>query len=247
MGDRYLQQSKQSKKQSKTTTVEAFWETFKKIYLHFLVHFTSLFSHQYTSQLTCKIIFESTLITHLKSLKVASSIAVGHISSVSQPCPILYYPMDGNTPGFPVHTDSWSLIKLMSIEAVMPSNHLILCQHLLILTSIFPSCRFSSNESILHIRWPKYWTFSFSPSNAYSGLVSFRMDWFYLLAVQGTLKSLLQQHSSKASILWHSALYVPTFAWNIPLVSLTFLKKSLVFPILLFSSIPLHCSLRNVI
>ena len=100
-------------------------------------------------------------------------------------------------------TNCWSLLKLMSIELVMPSNHLILCHPLLLLPSIFPSIRVFSNESVLHIRWPKYWSFSFniSPSNEYSGLISFRMDWLDLLAVQGTLKSLLQHHSSKASIL----------------------------------------------
>ena len=106
-------------------------------------------------------------------------------------------------------TNSWSLIKLMSIESVMPSNHLILC-HLLLLPSIFPRIRVFSNESVLHIRWPKYWSFSFgiSPSNEYSGLISFRMDWLDLLAVQGTLKSLLQHHSSKASICQHSAFFI---------------------------------------
>ena len=100
-------------------------------------------------------------------------------------------------------TNSWSLLKLMSIESVMPSNHLILCHPLLLPPSIFPSIRVFSNESVLRIRWPKYWSFSFSisPSNEYSGLISFRMDWLDLLAVQGTLKSLLQHHSSKASIL----------------------------------------------
>ena len=106
-------------------------------------------------------------------------------------------------------TNSWSLLKLMSIESVMPSNHLILC-HPLLLPSIFPRIRVFSSESVLHIRWPKYWSFSFSisPSNEYSGLISFRMDWVDLLAVQGTLKSLLQHHSSKASILWHSAFFI---------------------------------------
>ena len=98
----------------------------------------------------------------------------------------------------------------MSIESVMPSNHLILCRPLLLLPSIFPSIRVFSNESALHISWPKYWSFSFSinPSNEYSGLISFRMDWFDLLAVHGTLKSLLQHYSSKASILWHSAFFI---------------------------------------
>ena len=108
-------------------------------------------------------------------------------------------------------TNSRSLLKGMSIEWVMPSNHVILCRPLL-LRSIFPSIRVFSNESLLHIRWPKYWSLSFSisPSNEYSGLISFRMDWLDLLAVQGTLKSLLQHHSSKASILWCCFLYSPT-------------------------------------
>jgi len=105
--------------------------------------------------------------------------------------------------------NSQSLLKLISIELVMPSNHLILCRPLLLLPSIFPSIRVLSNESVLHIRWPKYWSFSFSisPSNEHSGLISFRMDWLDLLAVQGTLKSLLQHHSSKTSILQHLALF----------------------------------------
>ena len=107
-------------------------------------------------------------------------------------------------------TNSRNSLKLMSIELVMPSNHLILCRPLLLLLSIFSSVRVFSKESVLHIRWPKYWSFSFSisPSNEYSGLISFRMDWLDLLAVQGTLKSLLQHHSSKASILWHSAFFM---------------------------------------
>ena len=102
----------------------------------------------------------------------------------------------------------------MSIESVMPSNQLILCCPLVHLPSVFPSIRVFSNESVLHNRWPKYWSFSFSlsPSNEYSGLISFRMDWFDLLAVQGTLKSLLQHHSSKASILWRSAFFIVQLA-----------------------------------
>ena len=106
-------------------------------------------------------------------------------------------------------TISRSLLKLMPIESVMPSNHLILCHPLLLLPSIFPSIRVFFNESALHIRWPKYWSFSFSisPSNQYSGLISFRMHWLDLLIVQGTLKSLLQHHSSKALILQHSAFF----------------------------------------
>ena len=107
-------------------------------------------------------------------------------------------------------TNSRSLLKLSSIELVMPCNHLILCHPLLLLPSIFPSIRVFPNKSLLRIRWPKYWSFSFSisPSNEYSGLISFRIDWFDLLAIQGTLKSLLQHHTSKASILWCSAFFL---------------------------------------
>jgi len=107
-------------------------------------------------------------------------------------------------------TNLQSLLKLISIESVMPSNHLILCCPLLLLPSIFPSIRVFSNKLALHIMWPKYWNFSFSISlsNEYSGLISFRMDWLDLLAVQGTLKSLIQHHSSKASILWRSAFFI---------------------------------------
>ena len=106
--------------------------------------------------------------------------------------------------------NSWSLLKLMSIKSVMPSNHLILCCPLLLLPSIFPGIRVFPNESALHIRWPKYWSFSFSisPSNECSGLISFRMDWLDLLAVQWTLKSLLQHHNSKASVLWCSVFFL---------------------------------------
>ena len=105
-------------------------------------------------------------------------------------------------------TNSQSLLKLMSIELVMPSNHHNLCRPLLFLPSIFPSIRVFPNESALHIRWPKYWSFNISPSNEHPGLISFRMDWLDLLAVQGTLKSLLQHQSSKASILWHSVFFI---------------------------------------
>ena len=107
-------------------------------------------------------------------------------------------------------TNSQSLLKLMTIELVMSSNHLILCHPLLLLPSIFPDIRVFANESALHIRWPKYWSFSFSisPPNEYSGLISFRIDWLDLLAVQGALKSLLQHHSSKASILWYSSFFI---------------------------------------
>ena len=131
-------------------------------------------------------------------------------------------------------TNSQSLFKLISIESVMPPNHLSICRPLLLLLSIFPSIRVFSNESVLHIRWPKYWCFSFSisPSNEYSGLISFRMDWLDLLAVQKTLKSLLQHHSSKASILWHSAFFIVqlshpymTIGKTIALTRWTFIDK----------------------
>ena len=131
-------------------------------------------------------------------------------SSVSQSCPTLCDPMDCSTPGLPVHHQLPEFNQLMSIESVMPSNHLILCRPLLLLPSIFPSIRVISNESALHNRRPKYWSFSFniSPSNEHSELISFRIDWLDLLAVQGTLKSLLQHHSSKASVLQRSAFFI---------------------------------------
>ena len=130
-------------------------------------------------------------------------------SSVTQSCPTLCNPMSCSTPGLPVQTNSQSLSKLMSIESVMPSNNLILCRPLLLLPSFFPRIRVFSNESALHIRWSKYWSFSFnvSPTNEHPGLISFRMDWLDLLAVQGTLKSLLQHHSSKTSVLLCSAFF----------------------------------------
>ena len=122
-------------------------------------------------------------------------------SSVTQLCPALCNPMDCSMAGFPVHDQLPELTQSHVIESVMPSNYLILCYPLLLPPSIFPSIR--SNELVLSIRWPNYWSFSFniSPSNEYSGLISFRMDWLDLLAVQRTLKSLLQHHSSKTSIL----------------------------------------------
>ena len=117
--------------------------------------------------------------------------------------------MDCSMPGLPVHHQLPELLKLMSIESVMPSNHLILYCPLLLPPSIFPSIRVFSNESVFHIRWPEYWScsFSISPSNEHPGLISFRMDWLDLLVVQETLKSLLQHHSSKISILWCSAFF----------------------------------------
>ena len=130
------------------------------------------------------------------------------VSSVTQSCPTLCYPMNHSTPGLPVHHQLLEFTQT-SIESVMPSSHLILCHPLFLLPRIPPSIRVFSNESTLHMRWPKYWSFSFRiiPSKKHPGLISFRMDWLDLLAVQGTLKSLLQQHSSKASILRPSVFF----------------------------------------
>ena len=157
--------------------------------------------------------------------------------------------MDCSTPGFPVLHYSQSLLKLMSVDSVTPSSHRILCHPLLLPPSIFPSIRVFFNESSLCMRWPKYWSFGFSihPSNEYSGLISFRMDWLGLLAVQGTLKSLLQHHSSKASILWHSAFFMVQLSypymtpgktkaltiWTFSLWPFTFLKSMSFFTRLL--------------
>ena len=141
---------------------------------------------------------------HLKRCSTSLIIQFSSVQSLSRVTHSLF-----RTPWTAAHqaslsiTNSWSLLKFLSIESVIPFNHLILCHPLLFLSSIFPSIRVFSNESALHIRWPKYWSFSFniSPSNEYSGLISFRMDWLDLLAVLGALKSLLQHHSSKSSIL----------------------------------------------
>ena len=137
-------------------------------------------------------------------------LALVQFSSVTQSCPTLCNPMDCSTPGFSVHHQLPELTQTHVHLVNVPSNHLILCCSLLLVPSIFPSIRVFSNESALCIRWPKYWSFSFSisPSNEYSGLISFRMDWLDLLAVQGTLNSLLQHHNSKASILQSSAFFI---------------------------------------
>ena len=136
-------------------------------------------------------------------------------------------------------TISWSLRKLMSLKSVMPSNHLILCRPLLLLPSIFPSIRVFSNESALCIRWPKYWSFSISPSSEYSGLISFGIDWFGLPEVQGTLKSLLQHHSSKASILWCSAFFI----LHLDPADFTLCSYTAVFKVLLYFNVVLVPSL----
>ena len=164
---------------------------------------------RFPSQKSCFPSSKSSLLPKQTVKKDSSS----QFSSVAQSCPTLCDPWAAARQASLSITNSWNLLKLMPIESVMPSNHLILCCSLLLLPSIFPSNRVFSNESVLRIRWPKYWSFSFSinPSNEYSGLISFRMDWLDLLAVQGTLKSLFQHHSSKASILWCSAFfYSPT-------------------------------------
>ena len=143
--------------------------------------------------------------SHLKSQKIWHQAETLCCVAVVQLCLTLCDPMDCSTPGFSVLHHLLELLKFISIELVMPSNHLVLCCPLLLLPSIFPSIRVFSYELALHIRWPKYWSFSLSisPSSEYSGLISFMMDWFDLLSVQGTLKNLL--HSSKASILRCSA------------------------------------------
>ena len=132
------------------------------------------------------------------------------VSSVAQSRPTLCNPMNCSMPGLPVHHQLPESTTPMSLESVMPSNHLILCRPLLLLPSIFPSIRVFSNESVLRMRWPKYWSFSFniSPSSEYSGLISFRMDWLDLLAVQGTCKSLISHHSSRASVPQDSAFFI---------------------------------------
>ena len=162
---------------------------------------------------------------------------------IAQSCPILCDPMDYNMPGFLVHHQLPEFTQTLSIESVMPSNHLSLCLLLLLPPSILPSIRVFSSESVSRIKWPKYWNFSFniSPSNEYSRPISFRIDWLDLLAVQGTLKSLLQHHSLKASILWHSAFFMVqlshaymTIGKTIALTIWTFISKvmSLLFNML---------------
>ena len=155
-----------------------------------------------------------------RKLRIMLYSMVGHcweFSSVAQLCLTFCAPMDCSTPGFPVHHQLPELAQTHVILLVMPCNHLILCHPLLLLPSIFPSIRVFSNESVLRIRWPKYWSFSFSisPSNEYSGLISFRIHWLGLLAVQETLKSLLQHYSSKASILQCSAFFIVQLSHSI--------------------------------
>ena len=180
---------------------------------------------------------------HLVSCYWSTSVTFSSVQSLSRVW-LFATPWTAACQAFLSITNSWSLRWLMSIELVIPSNHLILCHPLLLLPSIFHSIRVFSNESALHIRWPEYCSFSFniSPSNEHPGLISFRMDWLDLLAVEGTLKSLLQYHSSKASILWHSAFFIVqvphlyvTTGKTIALTRQTFVDKvmSLLFNMLL--------------
>ena len=144
-----------------------------------------------------------------KWLYFTNAITSVQFSSVTQLQPTLCDPMNCSPASLSI-TNSWSLLKLMSIELVMPSNHLFLCRPLFLPPSMIPRIRVFSNESVLCIRWPKYWSFNFSisPSSEYSGLISFKIDWLDFLAVQGTLKSLPRHHSSKVTILWRSAFFL---------------------------------------
>ena len=169
-----------------------------------------------------------------KMIALTIQMFVSKVTSFQFSCSVA---SDSATPWTAAHQDSqsitnfWSLPKLMSIESVMPCNHLTLCHPLLLLPSIFPSIQVFSNESVLHIRWPQYWSFSFSisPSKEYSGLISLRIYWFDLLAIQETLKSLLQHHSSEASILWHSAFFMVQLSHPymtiVKIIALTFVNN----------------------
>ena len=182
----------------------------KKLYINNMINSLSSFIMSFDLSLPVKY--------KLKSLYcITSSVLVVlsfQFSSIVQSCPTLCETMDYSTLGLPVHQQLLELAQVMPIRSVMSSNHLILCHPLLLLPSIIPSIRVFSNEAALRIRWPKYWSFSFSisPSNEHPGLISFRMDWLDLLTVQETLKSLLQHHSSKSSILWRSAFFIVQLA-----------------------------------
>ena len=182
----------------------------------FLSRVLKLCTKLYTSWLIIGLIYRFSELDSSKdeyfytfSLPVESFLHTGQFSSVAQSCPHLCDPMDCSTPGFLVHHQLPELAQIMSIEFVMPSNHLILCHPLLLLPLVFSSIRVFSNLSVFHIKWPKYWSFSISisPSTENSWLISFRIAWLDF-AVQGTLKSLLQKNSLKASILWHSVFFM---------------------------------------
>ena len=174
------------------------------MYLFFLKFFPHLSYYRLLSSVPCTMLMSDVcchgFICHLRPF----------CCSVAKSCSVLHNPRERNTPGFSVPHISQSLLKFTSIESVMPSNYLILCSPLLLLPSIFPSIRVFSNESVLPIRWSKYWSFSLSvsPSNEYSGLFSFRMDWLGSPCCPRILKSLLQHHNSKASFLWHSVFFL---------------------------------------
>ena len=183
-----------------------------------------------------------------------SSLTV-QFSSVTQSCLTLWDPMNCSMPGLPVHHQLPEFTQTMSIELVMPSSYLILCHPLLLQPPIPPSIRVFSDESALFIRWPKYWSFSFniSRSNEHPGLISFRMDWLDLLAVQGTLKSLLQHHSSKASILWHSAFLIVQLSYpymttreTIALTRQTFVGKVMSLPFNMLSRLVTDCEMPQI-
>ena len=182
---------------------QKYWEIRKLTRKHLNFTILETYYHHINNYLLCVFSLEL-FVLHIVHVVIINI----HFSSVAQSFLTLCDPMNRSTPGRAVYHQISP--KLMAIESVMPSNHLIFCHPLLLLPSVFPSIRVSSGESVLHIRWPKYWSFSFniSPSNQHPGLISFRMDWLDHLAVQGTLKSLLQHHSSKASIFQSSAFFV---------------------------------------
>ena len=181
-------------------------------YKNFGVAYDPFYSYLWVNRTTSDIISHTCPRESLTSViqVLEASCYLVQLSSVAQSCLNLCDPWPAVHQASLSIANSWSLLKLMSVESVIPLNHLILCHPLLLLPSVFPSIMFFANESVLHIRWPKYCSFSFSisPSIEYSGLISFRMDWLDLLAVQETLKSLLQHHSSKASILRCSAFFI---------------------------------------
>ena len=181
----------------------------------FCVHWNShpILSYEINSQ---KLVNCSPLPLALTNDSLLNSVqSLSRVRLFAAPCPTLCSPMDCSTPGLPVHHQLPKFTQIMSIESVMPSNHLILCRPLFLLPSIFPSIRVFSDESVLCIRWPKYWSFSFSisPSNEYSGLISFRMDWLDLLAVQGTLKSPSLPLYPTPHTQWYRA-ELQTFPWR---------------------------------
>ena len=182
---------------------QKYWEIRKLTRKHLNFTILETYYHHINNYLLCVFSLEL-FVLHIVHIVIINI----HFSSVAQSFLTLCDPMNRSTPGLPVYHQISP--KPMSIESVMPSNHLIFCHPLLLLPSVFPSIRVASGESALHIRWPKYWSFSFniSPSSEHPGLISFRMDWLHLLAVQGTLKGLLQHNTSKASVPRRSAFFI---------------------------------------